>query len=477
VPARHDRGALAPGGAGRGRSPGPARQGRTPRDCALPRGRLFRPGSPALLLVLLVFGGTAGARADGEPPAAPPPTPPPAPTLSLWDCRHIALEKQPTLGAYRASLAFARARFAAVEDLAVPTLVKPDLPIRRQQACLGVQIVEAQLGQAEWDTNYAVTRSYLTALYARDQVAVADRALKQLEDYRKVTGVAKTWHEDKANIFVSIARGRRQEAVAGYLRAVAALREAMGVEPNFCFHLADAGLAPVNTPVCREQVLDLAVARRGEMVQTSLLARVVALEVDAQGSVHHLSVPTFAANSDIHAVPVPPNIRDGTYRPGGLPAEMPTTLSGSRDNRVSQARELQCRAEEVVEKTRKLIILEADDAYQRWAAAAQQLGPFREAGDQAETLGGKLEKDVKAGAVESTVEDLFNIRVLARQNQLEYNTALFNYLLALADLERITAGGFCAGFEKVFSPPGPGGPPAVMAPVEQSAPVNTNIPP
>ena len=43
----------------------------------------------------------------------------------------------------------------------------------------------------------------------------------------------------------------------------AGLREAMGVPPDFCFHLADRKLGFLVTPVCREQILDLAVSRRG----------------------------------------------------------------------------------------------------------------------------------------------------------------------------------------------------------------------
>ena len=425
--------------------------------CALPR-RLFRPAGRGLLVILLFLGGALGARTAEEAPAprpaeAPPP-PPAAPVLSLWACRRLALEKQPTLAAYRASLAFAQARATAAEDIMVPTLVRPDLPVRRQQASLGVQVAEAQLAQGEADTIYAVTRTYISAVYARQQYEVAADALAQLEHFKTLPGVAKTWHVEKADVYTALARGRQQDALAGYLRAVAALREAMGVGPEFCFHLADQKMAFIGTPVCRDQIIDLAVARRGEAVQTSLTARIACLEVEAQGLVHHLTAATFAANSDIHAAPVPPSIRDGIYRPGGLAVEMPTTLAGSRDDRVAQARALQGRAEEVVVKTRNLIVLEADNAYQRWAEGFRQLPLFEEAWKKGTTLGNKLEEDVKAGAVEATVEDLFNVRLLARQNQLEYNTALYNFLLALADLERITAGGFCAGFESGFCPQG-----------------------
>jgi hypothetical protein len=445
--------------------------------CALPR-HLFSPAGRGLLVILLFLGGALGARTAEEAPAPRPaevtPPPPSAPVLSLWDCRRIALDKQPTLAAYRASLAFAQARTAAAEDIMVPTLVRPDLPVRRQQASLGVQVAEAQLAQGEADTIYAVTRTYLSAVYARQQYEVAEEALTQLERFKNLDPVTKTWHAEKADVYSALARGRQQEALAGYLRAVAGLREAMGVGPDFCFHLADQKLASLGTPVCREQIIDLAVSRRGEAVQTSLTARIACLEVEAQGLVHHLTAPTFAANSDIHAAPVPPSIRDGIYRPGGLAIEMPTTLAGSKEDRVAQARALQGRAEEVVAKTRNLIALEADGAYQRWAEGFRQLPQFANAWKNGNTLGNRLEGDVRANATDATVEDLFNVRLLARQSQLEYNTALFNFLLALADLERITAGGFCAGFEAAFSPQGlpVAGTPAAPAAPEQPAAVD-----
>jgi hypothetical protein len=61
---------------------------------------------------------------------------------------------------YRASLANAQARLQAVENLPVPTVVRPDLPIRRQQASIAVCIAEAQLCQTEWETLSNVTRTF-----------------------------------------------------------------------------------------------------------------------------------------------------------------------------------------------------------------------------------------------------------------------------------------------------------------------------
>src|SRR5947209_556097 len=60
------------------------------------------------------------------------------PTLGLAECIRTALAQQPNLAAQRASLASAEASRQALEELRVPTFIARDLPIRRQQAALGV---------------------------------------------------------------------------------------------------------------------------------------------------------------------------------------------------------------------------------------------------------------------------------------------------------------------------------------------------
>src|SRR5262249_28799463 len=97
--------------------------------------------------------------------------------LDLLACRHIALERQPAIAAARASLNAAQARVASIENLRIPTCLRPDLAIRRKQAPFGIHIAQAGLFTAEWETNYAVTRTYLGVLYAREQKVVADRVV------------------------------------------------------------------------------------------------------------------------------------------------------------------------------------------------------------------------------------------------------------------------------------------------------------
>jgi outer membrane protein TolC len=152
---------------------------------------------------------------------------------------------------------------------------------------------------------------------------------------------------------------------------------------------------------------------------------------------------TFAAVGDIHSRQVPPEISDGDYRPGGIPPEMPTTLVGSRSARMERARSLTARAQAVAEKTRNLVALEAEDAYLKWEEAHDKTVPAREGAETASKLAQNLAQTYGAGSIK--VEELLNFQVLAVLSRAQLNEAIYQELLALAALERVTAGGFCAG--------------------------------
>src|SRR5262245_47398857 len=86
------------------------------------------------------------ARTDELPPTAPPATAADqanARALTLDECLGIALQQQPALAAHQASLAAADTSYQGLLKLHAPPLISRDLPIRRQQACLGVTIAEA----------------------------------------------------------------------------------------------------------------------------------------------------------------------------------------------------------------------------------------------------------------------------------------------------------------------------------------------
>src|SRR5262249_22395056 len=83
------------------------------------------------------------------------------------------------------------------------------------------------------------------------------------------------------------------------------------------------------------------------------------------------------------------------------------------------------------------------DAFRRWEGAAAKVGHMRQASTAGERLAENLRNDFTSGAKVKT-EDVINAQVLTAQAQSQQNEALYQEILALADLERATAGGFSA---------------------------------
>jgi outer membrane protein TolC len=381
--------------------------------------------------------------------------------LDLVSCRQIALTNQPSVAAARASLAAAVARAQALDRLHIPTFVARDLPTRRKQAQLGITIQQGLVSQAEGDAVYGVTFSYLTALYAGEQLEVADNALldlKKLQDLAKdivSTGSrpdVTQQHVDLIGAYILAAQGKREEAVQGVQRALSALREAMGVGPDYTLVLAARRMPRVEVPVDKEQILAAALTRRGEIVQAVTAAQVVDYEICAQQVLLLPNARTFASGSDIHANILPAGEYGETYKPGALGIEMPTILPGCRQDRVEQARSYSARSAAVADKTRGLITLEAEQAYYRWLEAAQKAPRMHQAADEASKVFRSLRERFDPRIQRIRLDELINAGVVANQLRLQENQANYQLLLALAALERVTAGGFCAGLEVV--PPG-----------------------
>ncbi len=450
------------------------------------------PKSPArsagryVLLLLLSWAGPPAPAAEKlevqwRPCAAeqaPPPTPVPARaapagtaplTLGLADCLHLALERQPRIAAQRASLTAAEDGLRALEALRVPVCLARDLPVRRHQAALGVTAAAAGLDGAERDVVYAVTRTYFTVIYARQQEQVArgvverltatQRAAKEALDAgaRDVTAA----DAQRATVYLHLAQTRRIQATEGAKRALAALKEAVGLAPGVCLDVPPGQLPEPTVRPCLGDVVAAALARRGDLARAGIFAEVAGLEVEAQGIGCRRRKPTFAAGADIHAAQVPQGMSNTEYRPGAVPPEMPTLLIGTPPDRVQRACSLSARAGAVTEVTRNLIALEAEDAFLRWEEAAEQARAAREGAETGAKMADALSRDLTSG-LRVRVEDVINANVLASQARSQYNEYLYHEILALADLERVTAGAFCAGL------PGAPAPRAAQAPANEA---------
>jgi outer membrane protein TolC len=424
----------------------------------LPRWARF-VGAAALAVQL---GSGATLLAEDKAPVTPPKVlasntgnPGAIPIYNVGDCIRIAFERQPALAASRHSVAAKQAAANGLNRFNLSYVFVPDIAIRRQQSCKGVSAAQAELMQAEIDTNYAVTRTYFTAIYARLQYDVAADILSKLEfDRADLDRVIKSGAKgydtsmlDRLDIAINLAKAKQLEAEEGMNRALAALREAMGIGLECSsFQLADLSLPDPKVQPDRCEIVNLALARRGELMQVMIAADIFRLEIDAQGRFRFKSlVRTFSNAGDIHSQPVPPGLRNGDYRPGAIGFELPVNLAGPRDSRVEQACQYSGRADAVVAKTKELIALEAEDGMAKWREASRKAAFTKDATAKAQKYIKQLEEDRQNGA-QIKPEDMTTNRLLSVQAAVAMNESLFQQILALANLERITAGGFSAGF-------------------------------
>jgi outer membrane protein TolC len=385
---------------------------------------------------------------------------PAALTLTLEECLYLALQKQPALTAERASLAAAEDGRRALENLHVPVFIARELPIRRHQASLGVTAAAAGVERAGRDTVYAVTRTYFTVLYARQQEQVARGVVERLSSVhdfaaRMLKGGARevtNTDVERTAVYMDLADVKRIQATKGVERALAALKEAIGLEPCATLQVPAERLPEPSDRPNRKEIICWALARRADLIQANLFTELTGLEVEAQSTSLNHKMDTFAQGGDIHSSQVPQGIANTDYRPAAIPPEMPIGLVGSCTDRVAHAQSLNGRAVAVADKTRHLIALEAENAYLQWEEAMEQAAKALSATTAAEKMADELRKDF-VGGLKVKVDDVTTAQVLAAQARSQYNEYLYHQILALADLQRVTAGAFCPGLAGPPRPP------------------------
>jgi outer membrane protein TolC len=376
--------------------------------------------------------------------------PAPIPALPIGECIKIAHERSPILKAVRASLDSAYASQQGVEKASrfINRLLSPDLKYRKEQAANGVMAAQAELMQAEHDLTFNIVRTYYTAVYAKHQQKIVDELVNQLQIYLKFVkeavqeGSIRTITKTTEEIFVqNVAKAldRQTAASYGYRRALAALRHEMAVEDGFQFTLAEDSLPNIDAKIEYDVVVAHALSRRGEITLSQMGANVLALEIDAQGAVcFRLKLPTAASGADIHARFVPSGTREGEYRPDGLLPEYPTNMYGDRKSRVAKATALAMRGEAVVEKTRDLVKLEAINNFIKWEEATKRVVDWKIAAEAGKSSIDRVRKDSNN---KPTDEKILQLEALVTESRASYNDAVYQQLMALAGIERATAGG------------------------------------
>jgi hypothetical protein len=137
---------------------------------------------------------------------------------------------------------------------------------------------------------------------------------------------------------------------------------------------------------------------------------------------------------------VPQGSRDKDYRPEAIAPEMPTQLVGTKTDRVSRAMAYSQRADAVYEKAHNLITLEAETTFYNLELAAWRLEQAKVKFESGKWLANFVKENfAEAKAPEKDL--LLQTYVLASKAQSDYVEAVYQHLVALAALERVTAGG------------------------------------
>lgn len=382
---------------------------------------------------------------------------PSGPSHTLADCLQIGQCRQPAIEAARASLAASERGYISLFDLSrIAVLVRPDLPFRKRQAERGVCAAAAEVLKAQQENTYDVSRLYFTYVYATQQEQTAAEIVEQMETfYESAVEFLKLEVPDpkvKINEFtlgtldgvISEVRDLREKASVGRKKAMAALKEAMGVEPEYEFIPAAKELPLMTGVVNQDMVLIHATCRRPELVQAAVVLDVTRLEVCAQAANKRAQKSeTFASGSDLHARHFPAPLRNGEYRPGAVIPEMPAHLVGRVEDRVARANEYVRHQEACYNKAVGLVKLEATNAYLNWESAVERVKDTKDRHERAQKL---VEKSRAAAAAKMDPELLVRNESLASQAQSRYVQAVYDEVLALIALEKVCGGGIIPAF-------------------------------
>lgn len=385
-----------------------------------------------------------------EPAAAPT-----GETYPLAECIAIAMDRQPAIRAAKASLSASVAGQKALVNIhPFTTVLAPDLPVRREQATRGVTVATAEVMKAEAEAVHDIALMYYSYIYARQQEQTATDVLDQMQVYYGIArDILASGPSDKVNQYtlytmeeaIAEVKKLRLDARNGQALALAALKEAMGVDPATPFTPRDTELPVMGGTVTQEQIVTLALARRAEVAQAAAGTDAFRLEVCAQDKIRlRQTVPTLAAGSDLHARQVPMALRNGEYRPGAIAPEMPPNLVGRRDDRVARAYQLSLRQDEVYTKTRDLVRLEAINAYQAWKVATEKMGVAKERFDRSQRMTELIHENARNAKIAYDV--IVRAEAMAGRAQADYVSSVFDHIKALLRLQRVTAGGVVPAF-------------------------------
>jgi hypothetical protein len=125
---------------------------------------------------------------------------------------------------------------------------------------------------------------------------------------------------------------------------------------------------------------------------------------------------------------------------------MPTQLVGRRETRKATAEIYASRAEAAAAQTRSLVGLEAENAYWKYVEASRNVTVMRRAATKVRELNAREREAAGVAKNREQREEALQNELAASLALKTLNDALYDQIVALANLERTTAGGVKVNF-------------------------------
>jgi len=336
--------------------------------------------------------------------------------------------------------------------LAQPIWTGGKIRHRYEQAKLGISAASADVAKSKQETVFAVKRAYFGVQLAAELWQVMEDAIGHFRAIESlVQALLDEGDEYVTTVDVHRARTVRLLAQSERIRveqaaeiAHEALRQAMGLEPQAQFEIAERNLTRPTGHVELPAILDEAMIRRPELAKARLGVQIAGLERQLAAAEYLPDVGLFGRFATIDDDGGFANPNDRQEWAVGLTVGVPLYAGGRRSAQKREADFQQAHAARLRQLARQLITLEVQKTYLEYVEMSDRLPKAERAAMEAEeTLEGLrhqfLGDQIEDQEMPDYFEDLINARILRTLASTRYHDVVYQYNLSLAKIRLATA--------------------------------------
>jgi outer membrane protein TolC len=336
--------------------------------------------------------------------------------------------------------------------LTQPVYTGGKIRYRNQQAGLGVQAAGAGVAQSKQQTAFEVSRAYYGILVSRELVRVIDDSVGRFRAVERLTqNLLKEGDENVTTADVARVRALRVSAESQrveFQRAVdlaqAALRQAMGLDPQAPVTPADERLETSGVALELPALIAQALRQRPELIQAELGVKNAVLEEKLAAAEFHPNVAAYGSLNTLSGKRTFPNPGQDEEWAAGISVDVPLFAGGRRLAERRKAGYQFQQAQETLQAARSLVTLEVQKAYLGYTEMAERIPLAEDAVREAraalkaydEQFAGNL---IAAKDLPKHFENLETTQLLLTVAEVQYYQHLYAYHLALAEIRRVAA--------------------------------------